>query len=225
MKTGVYTITNLINGKMIVGSGILNARKSYHYCLLKQNKHDNPYLQNAVNEHGIENFVFEILEECEHYLCTDIEGYWVNMLGTTNRKLGYNLVFPGKAPMLGRKMPREAVEKMRQLNIGRKLSKETKFNMSNSQRGRKHSESTKLKMSLSGKALNKKISQENKILLSKLNSRPIVQFDLNNSVIKEWNSLTEASQSLNIAMSTISYSCKNGTIHDKKFKWKYKDEI
>jgi hypothetical protein len=51
--------------------------------------------------------------------------------------------------MLGFKMPREAVEKLRKKRIGKKASEETKRKMSASQKGRKHTDDTKEAMRIS----------------------------------------------------------------------------
>ena len=65
-NSGVYKITNLINNKFYVGSSInLKQRKHAHFYSLKLGKHKSPYLQNAFNKYGIENFVFEVIKYCE----------------------------------------------------------------------------------------------------------------------------------------------------------------
>lgn len=65
---GIYQIRNILDGKLYIGSSIeLKKRKDKHFYRLKNNKHENQHLQNAVNKHGIENFIFEILEEFKDY--------------------------------------------------------------------------------------------------------------------------------------------------------------
>ena len=63
---GIYSITNLINGKRYIGKSInLNGRLSSHKCSLRKdvrNKDTNRYLFNAVKKYGIENFNFEVIE-------------------------------------------------------------------------------------------------------------------------------------------------------------------
>ena len=64
MKSGIYKITNKIDGKCYIGqSSNIKKRFKDHRYDLKYNKHDNPYLQNAYNKYGKDNFKFEIL--CE----------------------------------------------------------------------------------------------------------------------------------------------------------------
>lgn len=62
---GIYKITNKTNGKFYIGSSKnISKRFREHKLDLKKNKHKNKKLQNAFNKYGEENFIFEILEEC-----------------------------------------------------------------------------------------------------------------------------------------------------------------
>ena len=64
--SGIYTITNLINGKMYVGyTNNFFHRHEQHTSCSKHSTHNNPYFAKAIKKYGWENFKFEILEECE----------------------------------------------------------------------------------------------------------------------------------------------------------------
>jgi group I intron endonuclease len=61
--SGVYIITNKVNGKFYVGSGkSIFSRWYNHTRQLKNETHINYKLQRAFNKYGSENFKFEILE-------------------------------------------------------------------------------------------------------------------------------------------------------------------
>lgn len=92
---GVYTITNKVNGKMYLGSTVLSfkCRWGNHKNALKHNRHSNDHLQSAVNLYGIENFEFEVLQECEPEFCLSFEQYWRNMLRTHEREFGYDICY------------------------------------------------------------------------------------------------------------------------------------
>ena len=85
---GVYTITNRINGDMYVGSSNNVDKRMYtHEITLRNNKHYNTKLQNAVNKYKLSNFDFELLVECELEHQFSTESYWYNLLSPK-----YNLV-------------------------------------------------------------------------------------------------------------------------------------
>lgn len=99
---GVYKITNLINSKFYIGSSVnIEQRWFKHKALLRHNKHENPKLQNAWNKYSEENFLFEVLEECEIDNVRDREQFYLNTLlfakdfdakiNTKFDDLGYNL--------------------------------------------------------------------------------------------------------------------------------------
>jgi len=84
MRSGVYTITCLANGKMYVGSTtrLFSQRWGDHKCMLNNNKHTNIHLQRAWNKYSSDSFLFEILETCKPELVLGLEQFWINMLGT-----------------------------------------------------------------------------------------------------------------------------------------------
>lgn len=90
---GIYIITNLITNKYYIGCSInLKKRISKHKTLLRGNYHINEHLQSSFNKYGIDNFSFEILEECEEQFLYSQENYWCNLLNSHNRKYGYNIL-------------------------------------------------------------------------------------------------------------------------------------
>lgn len=92
--SGIYKITNNINGKIYIG------RSKNLYCRLRQyfgafRKQDksriNEYLLNSMNKYGFENFTFEILEVCENYLTPKKELDYILKLKSNDKDIGYNL--------------------------------------------------------------------------------------------------------------------------------------
>jgi len=62
-KSGVYKITNKVNGKIYIGSAkLFKVRANRHISSLKKNKHQNKHLQASFNKYGEGAFLFEVLE-------------------------------------------------------------------------------------------------------------------------------------------------------------------
>lgn len=121
---GIYTITNILNKKVYVGYSVhILHRFDQHIGTLNSLIHINIHLQRAWNKYGKENFLFEVLEECEEQFLASQENYWCNMLDTHNIHRGYNLntTSPG-----ARKMSEEHKKKISIALIGKKLSQATK---------------------------------------------------------------------------------------------------
>lgn len=92
MKSGVYIIINLIDGKYYVGQSLdVYNRLRQHKQDLSQGMHDNPYLQNSFTKHGSSNFSFELLEDYSEEFLLSMEHYWCNLLNSHDRSYGYNI--------------------------------------------------------------------------------------------------------------------------------------
>lgn len=213
MNSGIYTITNLINGKIYVGSTTLsfNRRKNDHFSYLKRNKHSNKHLQFAYNKYGESNFKFEILEECSPEYCLSQEQYWINMLNVCSEKYGYNIcAVPGNTK--GIKMSDKTKKILLEVNKGRKASEETRKKMSITRQYT--SPETRKKLSEAGKK--RKNSKES--LLKNVETRKknlkynIYQYDLQMNLIKIHTEGSKiAASELNISDAHI-ISCCNGRI-------------
>lgn len=67
-KSGVYKITNLVNGDFYIGStNCLLERYRGHLSDLKRAKSNSFILQNAVIKYGLVNFEFSTIEVCDNY--------------------------------------------------------------------------------------------------------------------------------------------------------------
>lgn len=82
---GIYRITNIIDNKCYIGKSLnIEGRINDH----KINRRSNKHLQNAIKKYGIENFTFEILEECTKDNYSEREIYWIEYYDSMNN--GYN---------------------------------------------------------------------------------------------------------------------------------------
>lgn len=79
--SGIYKIENKTTGDIYIGSSkTINSRFASHLSLLRNNKHQNNYLQNSWNKYGEENFVMTIVELCDEELLVEKEQYYIDIL-------------------------------------------------------------------------------------------------------------------------------------------------
>lgn len=78
MKCGIYKITNLINGKCYIGQSVDIERRwreeKYAAHSERDEEYDSPKCR-AIRKYGIENFSFDIIEECDINQLNQREGY------------------------------------------------------------------------------------------------------------------------------------------------------
>lgn len=88
--------------------------------------------------------------------------------------------------------------------MGKKQSEETIKKKIESRAGYRHSERTKQ-------------------LIGKGNSKPVIQFDLQENIIKEWTSVSEIERVLNFNHSSICNCCNKKYKQAYGFIWRYKN--
>lgn len=92
MKSGIYKITNIKNGKFYIGSSKdIEFRWSEHKKHLNGNYHINKKLQNAWNFYGKENFSFDVLETVNECDLLVKEQFYLNMFKPHMKEIGYNI--------------------------------------------------------------------------------------------------------------------------------------
>lgn len=188
------------SGRIYIGSTVnINSR-----ITLYRNQHTKkqPKLHNSLLKYGWDNHVFEIIWSG---LIDDMYKY-ETMIG-----FGFNVLEPEnlncRLPKLGE-----------MYNV---ISDETRIKMSSWQIGRKMSDEAKLKMSIQKKG--KKFSLERKIKMGLNFKKPILQYDLYDNFIREWDSASDAAKELKINSGHISTCCRGQRKTAGRFKWKLKN--
>jgi group I intron endonuclease len=129
--SGIYLIRNLSDFKVYIGSAKnLEKRIKQHMWDITNNRHRNKYLQNAVLNHGFENFRFIILEfdiDCE--VLAEREQAWMDHYQCYNDEFGYNIQ-PIAYSNSGNRMPDTA--KLKISNAFRGKPKSVEHNLKNS---------------------------------------------------------------------------------------------
>ena len=85
MSCGIYKITNLINNKIYIGKSVNIEKRFQSHKRAKCNM----AIHKAIQKYGINNFTFEILEECEEQQLDNREKYWINYFNSYLGE-GYN---------------------------------------------------------------------------------------------------------------------------------------
>jgi group I intron endonuclease len=179
--SGVYSIKNMLDGKVYIGSTVnLKKRWRSHKYMLKNNKHDNRHLQFAWNKYGADAFVYSVVEYVALEVLFVREKYYILFLKSNEDPYGYNIDIPDEngyricteetkrliskaskgrvSKLRGRPLSEEHKKNVSLSHIGKKMSDEAKKQMSLSQTGRKHSEESKKKISMAN--LGKIVSDE-----------------------------------------------------------------
>ena len=114
----------------------------------------------------------------------------------------------------------ETRKKLSEVGKGRKMSAESIAKTASANRGRKNTQEVKDR--ISQKLKGRKIPQDVLIRRAKSQMKPILQFDIDNNFIKEWNSAKDAKLELNPANHGLSDVLKGKRKTWQGFKWEYK---
>ena len=95
---GIYKFTNLVNGKIYIGQSInIEERRKSHIRASNSKKCNgyNYYLHKAFRKYGLENFKFEVIEECNKEQLNEREMFWINQYKSFLFENGYNMTTGG----------------------------------------------------------------------------------------------------------------------------------
>lgn len=99
MAIGIYKITNQINGKIYIGQSTdIKKRWTAHknnYNDICSTQYDSLFYK-AIRKYGLENFTFEIIEECKADELNEKEIYWIKYYDSFNIEKGYNMTKGGQ---------------------------------------------------------------------------------------------------------------------------------
>jgi group I intron endonuclease len=187
----VYITINLINGKKYIGKDVANRR--YYLGSGK-------ILKAAIKKYGKENFIKEILAEVDtKEKLSEMETYYIEYYKACDSDLFYNIAQGG----LGGGAQ------------GRILSGETKLKMSESAKRNLNPKRTKELV----EQMNKNHSTKGKFGKDHHRAFKVYQYDLNNKLIKVWDSMSDIKRILNFNISHISLCINNKKTTAYKFKW------
>lgn len=234
---GIYKLTSP-SGKSYIGQSLNIDVRLHHYKLLMAKGQTKLY--RALLKYGFENFSIEILKIIGDYISKDklkvlldgYEIYFIKKYDTIN--IGYNIREGGSRG----KLSPEAKEKISIANKGRVLSEEHKRKLSISHTGYIMPQSQKDLISTKSKLKGISLETRDKMVKSRKGYKPtketlikyskshiknvVLQFDLEDNLIKEWECAVYAAKELNYIVSCIYACCNNIRKTHKGFIWKYK---
>ena len=80
---GIYKITNKLNGDAYIGQSVeIENRLEDHKKPYNWNREENKRLYQAFIQFGLNNFTFEIIEECKITELNKKEKYWISFYNT-----------------------------------------------------------------------------------------------------------------------------------------------
>lgn len=92
--TGIYKITNILNQKTYIGQAVnVGERWKEHIKSGLGIDTPNNKLYQAMLKDGVENFSFELLEDCERSKLNEQEIYWIDFY--KSQEFGYNMTKGG----------------------------------------------------------------------------------------------------------------------------------
>jgi group I intron endonuclease len=234
MKLGViYKITSP-SGRYYIGKTInLNGRLNNYK---NHNNKEQRIIYNSILKYGWENHVFEILGEFDVNVLSEMEIKFIEKYNSFQGKNpnGMNLTLGGEGAM-GRVDSDEVKLKRSQKHVGLKRSDETKKLMSEKKKGKVPScsslpRSEKQLYHIKYGNIGRKKSEESskkemdtklKNFIKKYGS--ILQYDLNNNLIKEWIMLpSQISKKIKKDSSQLLRTLKDENKKCNGFYWKYK---
>lgn len=213
---GIYKIQSISNPtRFYIGSSVnVEKRWSRHRLRLKLGNHHSIKLQRHFDKYGFEDLGFVLIEECAACETRMIEQKYLDELcpyfnssksayGVGKGNIPWNKGKTGcqEAWNKGKKMPEEQRVRM----LGKSPSESTRDKIRRSKIGVRQSAEAILKRS---KSLCKKVSQ----------------FDFEDTLIMEYDSLTEASKATGITYQHISCSCRGIRKSAGGYKWKYNNK-
>ena len=97
---GIYKVTNKINGKVYIGQSVDIGRRWRQHMTAE----DDIYFHKAIQKYGVENFEWEVIEQCKKKDLDAREAYWIEYYDSFNK--GYNCTKGGEGVSDGEDHPR-----------------------------------------------------------------------------------------------------------------------
>lgn len=213
---GIYKITNQVNGKVYIGQSVhIKARWQQHILNARNNK-ENTLLYNAMRKHGIENFSFEVIEECDKEKLNEREVYWISYYDSFNKEKGYNMTPGGSEPI--KINPQEIYDLWDQGYSVKEIKEQLKDKVCGATvgsylQGYKNWSTTESQRRGQSYAKKLNYSREN-------NLNVIKQYDIFGNFLKNWQTCRQIENELKIPHNSISNAIRGKAMQAGGFQWR-----
>ena len=205
---GIYKITNIVDGKCYIGQSTdINDRWIKHRSRPFQvnDISYNTLFYRAIRKYGLENFTFEVVEECQCDMLNEREIFYIDVYNSHFTKNGYNMTFGGEG---GAKRDNKKICDL--WDEGYTISQIAK------------------ELCCSRNTVKSSLKQFGKYDINQIKNRwikqkcvPINQYDKDFNLLKTWNSARQAEKELGIDHSGIGDCCNYITRQAGGFQWRY----
>ena len=194
----IYKITNDINDKVYIGM----TTRSVEVRWKEHIRHSSQLIDAAIQQLGKEHFKIEVIEECSEEEVDDKEIYWIKFYNSYEK--GYNVTIGGRdSKMIMTNRVDEVLEWWNKgLTINR-IVKETGLNV----------ETVRGYLNKNGIQIQKRAN----IYVGKAKAKPIGQYDLDNNLIKIWESQAQIRREKGYAKSTLERALNYKRILDNSY--------
>lgn len=197
----IYKITNDINDKVYIGM----TTRSIEIRWKEHIRHSSQLIDAAIQQFGKEHFKIEVIEECSEEEIDDKEIYWIKFYNSYEK--GYNVTLGGRDEKMI--MTNRVDEVLEWWNKGltiNKIVKETGLNV----------ETVRGYLNKSG-IDHDQIRQRANVYIGKAKAKPIGQYDLNNNLIKIWESQVQIRKEKGYAKSTLERALNYKRVLDNSY--------
>lgn len=217
---GIYLITNKINNKKYVGQSTDIMYRWHQHCININRSNKRSLIKSAMKHYGIDNFTFEILEVCPPEELNEKEKFYISKYNTyylAEKSNGYNMTLGGEGQNGNGK-------KVKQYDLDGNFIKE--YNSIIEASRQCHVSDTGI-----SNCCAKRRKQcggflwcyDGQEILSpyKSKGKKVIQYDLDGNYIQSFNTMKEASLSLNCSLQLISMCCRKEVKSAANYQWRY----
>jgi group I intron endonuclease len=207
---GIYKIENLINGKIYIGQSVDIQYRFRNHKSESFNPKSNAYdtaIHRAIRKYGVDNFSFDVVEECDQDELREREIYWINYYNSFG--VGYNLTSGGEGvPTINIKQVQKLWDdglSIKEIAQALNCNQHTAIHILESYKNYNSQESYKRGRKNARKKMNKSI----------------LQYDLHGVFVQKHESIAAASVATNIKRSNISSALTGKVLSAGGYQWVY----